>query len=137
MARTITITENPKIEAALRELEKDIEDISGGFPSSGSVTSTVIIGGGAYLLGNPVNTPANHVMGSETGVNVDTSGGNRTVYLASSPATGRRYHVSNRGVNQVTVNGSGRDINGDSTLILQYQNSTAQLEYNGTEWVIR
>jgi len=83
-----------------------------------------------------VNTTANFTMGDEDGVLVNTDSGNKTVWLTSSPEIGQRYIVGNRGSNQLVINGSGRKINGDATLTILYKNSTAQLIFNGIEWVV-
>lgn len=121
MKRTITINESPRIELALRELENGVNNVE-----AVAVETEEVV----------VNTSSNHNMGDEDAVNVDTTLGNRTVYLSPTVSNGKRYKVSNRGTGTVTVNGVGRNINGDPTLIISFENSTAQLQFSGTEWVV-
>ncbi len=124
MKRTVTITQNPKVELALRELESMIASVS--------ATSVTVTGDNETI----VVTSSNHNMGIESGVYVDTDGGSRTVYLSASPVKGRLYKVGNRGSNSVIVNGVGRKINGDVTAIILNEFSTMQLQYSGIEWMI-
>ena len=122
--RTITITENPRIELALRELEAMIKAVSGTSVTVSDTNETIVV------------TTANHTQGSESAVYVDTDGGPRTVYLNTVPLQDDKYKVGNRGANTLTVNGMGKNINGASTLVISYEYSTAQLQYNCTEWMI-
>ncbi len=122
--RTIHIQDRT-IELALKELEDMIANTETGSGTS-SASSNLDI----------VNTTANFTMGDEDGVLVNTDSGNKTVWLTSSPETGQKYIVGNRGSNQLVINGSGRKINGDTTLTILYENSTAQLIFNGIEWVV-
>jgi hypothetical protein len=123
MKRTIAIVDNPRIELALRELERMVAT---------TVNSTT-----AETLDTVVVTSANYNMAStDDAVYVDTDTGTKTVYLTSSPTKGQIVKVGNRGSNTLTVNGMGRNINGDTTLIIAYEHSTAQLQYTGTEWAV-
>ena len=123
MKRTLTHPD-PRTELIFREIEAMITAVSGTSVTTTSNNETIVV------------TTANHTMGTESAVYVDTSAGARTVYLNPSPVKGDKYKVGNRGTNLLTVNGMGRNINGDATLIIQYEYSTAQLQYSGTEWQI-
>jgi hypothetical protein len=122
--RTVTVTENPRIELALRELEAMITAVSGTSVTVTSNDETIVV------------TSANHTQGTESGVYVDTDLGDKNVYLTGTPIKGQKYKVGNRGTNKVIVNGVGRKINGDSTMTILYEYSTAQLQYSGTEWMV-
>jgi len=122
--RTIHVTDR-QTELALKELEEMIQ--------SGVGHTTAVEKSHLSIL----NKTGNHVMGSEDGVFVDTTAGDRTVYLNPAPSSGSEYIVGNRGGKTLTVNGSGRMINGDTTLVLLFNNSTVQLVYNGTEWGVK
>ena len=69
----------------------------------------------------------------------DTSGGAFTVTLPGIGAQSRKITVTNTGTLTLTVDGSGaQTINGNLTLSILYQNSTAQLMSiaGGTDWRI-
>lgn len=73
-------------------------------------------------------------------INADASGGAITLTLpAVADAARRTIHVTkvDSSAYTVTVDGSGAEtINGDTTLVIQYQWSSASLFCTGTEWVI-
>ncbi len=124
MKRTVTINEAPRIELALRELEAMISAVSGTSVTVSDTNETIVV------------TSANHTMGTESGVYVNTDLGSKTVYMNPSPVKGDKYKVGNRGTNSVIVNGMGRNINGDTAMTIAYEFSTAQMQYDGTEWMI-
>lgn len=71
---------------------------------------------------------------------VDTTGGAVTLTLPADggPSLGRPLYVadaaSNFGTNACTINGNGKTINGAATLVLNLDNASAFLLWNGTEW---
>jgi hypothetical protein len=123
MKRTATHPD-PRTELIVRELEAMIASVSGSSVTVTSNNETIVV------------TTANHTQGDENGVYVDTGGGLRTVYLKPNPTKGDKYKVGNRGAFSLTVNGMGRKINGDPAMVIQYEYSTAQLQYDGTEWCV-
>ena len=70
----------------------------------------------------------------------DTSANVITVTLQAEPILGNKVTIhDNTGsfaTNNLTVNGNGKNINGNATLVLSEDNSTTRLIYNGNEWRI-
>ena len=70
----------------------------------------------------------------------DTSANVITVTLQAEPTIGNKITIhDNTGsfsTNNLTVDGNGKNINGNANLVLNEDNSTTRLIYNGTEWRI-
>ena len=121
-------SQDRKTEIALKELEEMVAAANASISSMSSVSAPK----------NILHKAANHVAGAEDGVAIDATGGAKTVYLDPSVSSGKEYLASKRdsSANAVTVNGMGKTINGDATLVLQYENSAAQMVFTGTEWIV-
>lgn len=70
---------------------------------------------------------------------VDTSGGAVTVTLPSSPAGKGEVRFADAegswGTNNLTVDGNGNDVLGDTTFTADVDDWPFSLVYNGTQWV--
>lgn len=68
----------------------------------------------------------------------NTSTTTTTITLPASPTTGQTYKVidgsGNASVNNITLDGNGKNINGSSTLTINTNYEVKTLIYNGTEW---
>jgi len=59
-----------------------------------------------------------------------------TVDMPVAPSVGDTIQVKNRGNFLVTIDGNGSTIDGDATHILDSEESSVNLVYDGTEWII-
>lgn len=73
-------------------------------------------------------------------ISADVSGGSWTLTLPASPSSGTTIEVfiskGDAAANPLTVDGNGRDIEGDGTLVMDVPRARVILFYNGTEWRI-
>lgn len=70
-------------------------------------------------------------------VEANATSGAFTITLPAAPVTGQVYYIVriNSGANNVTIDGNAKNINGAATLVLSNQYDTAQIVYNGTQWL--
>ena len=113
---------------------------SGTFDSARMPLGVFGGGGGGSGTGNTFsNHTSNATLAAFTTAIADTSGGAFTLTLPASPSTNDQVIIVDGkgtfGSNNLTVGRNGKNIQGSaSNLILDVDNVTVRLNYNGTEW---
>lgn len=73
-------------------------------------------------------------------IEVDSSNVAMTIYLPVSPSTGTFIQIKDIGscaTNNITINGTGYNIDGSTTYIMKINKSCCEFVYNGTSWDIK
>lgn len=86
-------------------------------------------------------TTTYQVLSTDQIIYVDSSGGAFTITLESAPTTNRQFTIIDStgscGANTVTINGNGKNIQGNSTGLLSSDYQAWNLVYNGTQWNLK
>lgn len=94
---------------------------------------------GFELVGGLTITSASTLgYGSGRLIQLDASGGAFTLTLPPTPYTGMTFYLSEiaGSVNLVTVDGNGRNINGNPTMLMNGAYRQRWARYNGTQWIV-
>lgn len=143
---------NGTIRARLDNIETLVGSISGTVP----IDTAVSDGYDGYVLTyslvdnqielKPLNSVVRTITASYPIVSTDdvivitTNSGSITVTMPVAPTKGNNYiikdGVGNANVNVITINGNGKNIDGQSSYILNASYGSISVVYNGTEWSI-
>lgn len=63
--------------------------------------------------------------------------GSTTITLPATAVTGKKYTIKNVGVNTVTIDGNGNNIDGAATYLLSASNQSVELFFDGTNWNVK
>jgi len=90
---------------------------------------------------NIVSTTSNYnISNTEYLISVGTLGAPITIYLPSSPQTGRVIYVKDTAggsqTNNITVDGNGKNIDGSATFIINVNYASVSLVYTGSQWSV-
>lgn len=92
-----------------------------------SVGTTIVFGASPYT-----------VLSTDDFLPVNSSGGNITVNLPSSPITGKGYTIADTsgtsGTNSITINGNGFQIIGNGSYVINSNYGELTVIFNGTNW---
>lgn len=128
----IKSTLNTYLGGLYLKLDASNDPITAPLEIQGAITATGVIENVAAKTANYT------VVATDDNIVCDTSGGAFTITLPLSPETGRVYTiVLETAGNILTVAGNGNNINGSTTLTMATATNSAQLLYNGTQWVIK
>ena len=94
---------------------------------------------GFEIVGGQTVTSATSLT-SDSGrlIQLDASGGAFTLTLPALPYVGMTFILSEiaGSVNLVTVDGNGRNINGNPTMLMNGAYRQRWVRYNGTQWIV-
>ena len=102
------------------------------------VTGTVRSDGRIEEINTTAKTANYTVVATDDNILCDTSGGAFTVTLPATPEDGRVYTIIlETAGNTLTIDGNGKNIVGNATLLLNQPHDAPVLIYNGTQWSLK
>lgn len=129
-AGTATVTSAATISAAV---------LTGTLPALSGVNLTNLTGANlTYSVVSKTFTDTGYVALNAQTVAVNATGGATTVKFPATPSSGdwSTFIKTDAGVNAVTVDGNGHNINGSATASLLTQYKTLTGRYDGSQWLI-
>ncbi|WP_293788210.1 hypothetical protein [uncultured Pedobacter sp.] len=123
----------------IKDLNSAATATTGNRPVVADANGQLMIGAAASAAPAIVTKTADYTAtAADETLLVNAASTNITITMPASPATGQKFNIKkiDSGSNSVTINGNGKNIDGNATIIgtLPYQGWTVQ--YDGTAWYI-